>query len=160
MKVGQLDLAERKEVLRSLLAARGKTLNERAFSNDLAVLATKREAGNVKYLKMLADELSMFGYFDELGSQLNRAGETSEKLLVQILARLEVEFGLELVADTLALLYVSRDHGGLTEQHLKLALSSLPGRPYLTANGVAPLQVSMLLSGLDQFLQTTQGRRS
>jgi hypothetical protein len=35
MKVGQLDLAERKEVLRSLLAARGKALDERAFSNEL-----------------------------------------------------------------------------------------------------------------------------
>jgi hypothetical protein len=45
-------------------------------------LATKRESGNVKYLKLLADEMAMYGYFDDLGSQLNKAGETSEKLLV------------------------------------------------------------------------------
>ena len=156
-KVGQLDISERKEILRLLLASRGKALDERAFSNDLAILATKRDAGNVKYLKLLADEMSKFGLFDELGSQLNKAGETSEKLLQQILARLEEDFGTDLVEDSLAILFVSKVHGGLSEHHLKLALNSLQGRSYLGTETIAPLKVSMLLSGLDQFLQPTRG---
>jgi len=156
LKLVQLDVAERKEILRDFLSERGKALDERAFSNDLSQLASKREAGNVKYLKLLADEMSMFGFYDELGLQLARVGETSDKILQQVLARLEDDFGPELVSDTLALLFISRHHGGLSEQHLKMGLSSLTDRSHHTNGSVSPLQVSMLLSGLDAFLKPTR----
>ena len=97
LKIGLLDISDRKEILRTLLSERGKALDERAFSNDLSQLANKREAGNAKYLKLLSDEMSSFGHFDELGLQLERVGDTSEKLLQQILSRMEDDFGTELV---------------------------------------------------------------
>ncbi len=97
----------------------GKRLDESAFSNQLNVLVSKREAGNAGYLRLLADEIASFGLFDDLDAKLSAVGGTTKELLEQILFRLEEEMGRDLVDRTVALLCVAPY--GLTEPQLKMA---------------------------------------
>ena len=61
------------------------------------------------------------------------------------------------VSTILSLLYMSRPLGGISEPHLTQALSSMDFR---SQNTVTPLHLSMILRGLDAFLQPTKGSLS
>lgn len=164
--IGSLDYADRKDIARQMLKEHGKVLDESNFNNQLGTLVGKRDAGNVSYLKLLCQEMASFGVYEELRSKLDCIGETSEKLLDEILQRAEKEVGKALVISAIHLLLTSQ-LTGLSQSVLELALSKVQemhahhrddenvintGVPFVNL-----LQVAVLLNSLDEFLTPTQG---
>ena len=182
VRIGNLDLVERKEMCRHWLSKAGKKLEETAFNNQLNLMIGKRDATNAGYLKMLTEEIVSFGIYEELELKLREAGGTFAELHAQILDRLEDEVGEALVQDMLGILSLSTANGyGMTEPYLLAALTfasqlrqkSSSEQTKLSSSGCGPsmlaralecavprltaLQLSMALNALDPFLQPTKG---
>ena len=182
VRVGNLDLVERKALCRHWLGKVGKRLEETAFNNQLNLMIGKRDATNAGYLKMLTEEMVNFGIYEELEFKLREAGGTFAELQAQILDRLEEEVGEALVQDMLGVLSLVTANGyGMTEDYLQTALTfaarlrqmedSSPKQhklsesyPILLARKLecavprlSALQLSMALSALEPFLQPTKG---
>ncbi|XP_059091698.1 telomerase protein component 1-like, partial [Tigriopus californicus] len=172
IRVGPLTLLEKKALVRHSLAQRGKKLDETAFNNELNLLVSKRDASNPAYLSLLTNEMAGFGVFEDLQSKLSMAGNTMSELLSQILERLEIDLNEELVANAMCCLALSAKLG-LTENELHSALALLNTSPFskrdvtvaelsqILSEGqfkpIPPLQLSILINGLESFLQPTQG---
>ena len=181
VRIGHLDLVERKDLCRHWLSKAGKRLEETAFNNQLNLMIGKRDATNAGYLKLLTEEIVNFGVYEELEFKLREAGSTFAELREQILDRLEDEIGKALVEDVMGILSLSTANGyGMTEAHLQTALTFISrlrqtdaweqsrllslGSPCALAEALehpiprlTALQLSMALNGLESFLQPTKG---
>ena len=65
---------ERKLITSHLLKKFGKTLTDSAFDNQLAMIASKREANNPAFLQLLCTEISKFGVFEKVHEELKLLG--------------------------------------------------------------------------------------
>ena len=162
--IGALDYTDRKEIARSMLKEYGKVLCESSFNNQLGNLVSKREAGNVTYLKLLCDEMASFGVYEKLDARLNSIGETTEKLLEEILERAENETGKELVVDIFNI-FLATELTGINQPILELTLSKLQefrkNHQNKKESGSCPkinsLQISVALGNLNEFICPTKG---
>ena len=162
--IGGLDYTDRKEIARSMLKEYGKVLCETSFNNQLGNLISKREAGNVTYLKLLCDEMASFGVYEKLDAKLNSIGETTEKLLDEILERAENEIGIELVVDIINI-FLATELTGINQPILELTLSKLQefrkNHQNKEESGSCPkinsLQISVALGNLNEFICPTKG---
>lgn len=172
IRVGPLTLLEKKALVRQCLEQRGKKLDETAFNNELNLLVSKRDASNPAFLSLLTNEMAGFGVFEELQSKLSMAGNTMPELLSQILERLEMDLSEELVGNAMCCLALSAKLG-LTENELHSALALLNTSPFekrdvtvaelsqILSEGqfkpIPSLELSILINGLESFLQPTRG---
>jgi telomerase protein component 1 len=152
--VEPMDLSDRRAMAIQFLKVFGKTLKEEAFDNQLSTLISKREAGNAAYLKMLCIEITRYGVFEQVSSQIKNLGESLDGLLTNILKRVEEEVGSKFVANTVLLLVTSGDLG-LTETRLCSIMSEEFMPDEFDAN--VSMSLSLLLNGLEPFLQPTLG---
>ena len=126
LEVQPLDEAERRRLIHDFL---------QQFTRDLGPERTQRlvDAGqtcNPLYLRVLLDELRVFGIFEKLSERIDwylEAGDPQE-LYRKVIARWEQAYadGSALVRETLSLLWAARR--GLSEAELLEALGE-PGRP-------------------------------
>ena len=75
LRIEELNWTERKLITSHLLKKFGKTLTDSAFDNQLAMIASKREANNPAFLKLLCTEISKFGVFEKVDEELKVLGE-------------------------------------------------------------------------------------
>ena len=75
LRIEELNWTERKQITSHLLKKFGKTLTDSAFDNQLATIASKREANNPAFLKLLCTEISKFGVFEKVDEELKVLGE-------------------------------------------------------------------------------------
>jgi hypothetical protein len=134
---------ERREIIRAVPSLSAKTLDD----SQVGLLLSNPATANPLFLLVALEELRGFGSYDQLTERIDslpREGDTVTALFDQVLARLEEEFGKELVRVVLALLASARR--GLSEQELHSLTASLPGaddlfvvlrqlRPYLLRRG-------------------------
>ena len=164
LPISGLDYTDRKEIAKSMLKEYGKVLCESSFNNQLGNLISKREAGNVTYLKLLCDEMASFGVYEKLDAKLNSIGETTEKILDEILERAENEIGKELVVDIINI-FLATELTGINQPILELTLSKLQefrkNHQNKKESGSCPkinsLQISVALGNLNEFICPTKG---
>eukprot|EP01119_Soliformovum_irregulare_P012097 TRINITY_DN311_c0_g3_i1.p1 TRINITY_DN311_c0_g3~~TRINITY_DN311_c0_g3_i1.p1 ORF type:complete len:944 (-),score=326.09 TRINITY_DN311_c0_g3_i1:1917-4748(-) len=118
ISVGELNLAEREEIVRKTLWEFRKKLS---FS-QMEQLLSKSDSHRPLYLVTACEELRVFGVFEELSDRILRMSETAPDLLGEVLERLEGDHGRVLVETSLSLLECSR--GGLLESELLMLLGT------------------------------------
>lgn len=148
--VGVLDISDKAKIVRKKLAAHRKALDESPFNNQMKILMSKREAGNPLYLHLACEELRMFGVFEEVTEYLRKMPATIAMLLQEVLNRMEMEHGVELLSSALAILCIVRN--GLKEEEMSGILSLLfSNKPHEAR--VPPIIISQLIRSLQSFLQ-------
>ena len=155
--IGALDMWDKAEMVRQSLLKHRKTLDESPFNNQMKLLLSKREANNPLYLHLACEELRVFGIFDQVTTFLKKMPPALSNLLQEILVRLEMEHGQDLLSTSLALLSLVRN--GLLEHELAGVLANyFVEKDAESDEGDAALPcmvVSRLLRSLQSFLQPT-----
>ncbi|XP_033107315.1 telomerase protein component 1-like [Anneissia japonica] len=159
-----LEILEKSDMIRSVLAVHRKVLDESPFNNQLKILSSKREANLPLYLTLACEEIRMFGVFEELSKKLKSMAHTVSTLLVDIFQRLEGDFNKDIISTALCLLVCARN--GLFEDELHQLLSMhrmLNSKKYkyqdvknikLSAENLMPQATfRRLLRSLQRFLQ-------
>ncbi|KAF0288989.1 Telomerase protein component 1 [Amphibalanus amphitrite] len=93
-----------------------KTLEEKAWNNQLRTLTSKRGAGDPLYLQLACEELRTFGVFEQLSVKLSSLGQTVSALIQDIISRLEETFDAGMVRQVLCAVTISAQ--GLAEDDL------------------------------------------
>jgi nephrocystin-3 len=119
-KVEPLGVEERKELIRQFLGEYSRTLSPKRVDQ----IANAPQSANPLYLRVLLDELRLFGEHERLEERINyylEAG-TPYELYEKVIIRWENDYegDSDLVGDTLSLLWAARH--GLTESELLHAL--------------------------------------
>lgn len=65
-QVGNLDIMDKAVVVKKNLEKFGKSLDERAFNNQVSLITQKKDANNPLFLKIACEELKIFGVFEEV----------------------------------------------------------------------------------------------
>ncbi len=120
LEVEPLTVDERKELIRQFLHDYGRTLSPARVDR----IAAAPQSSNPLYLRVLLDELRLFGEHEQLEARIGHylQAESPQDLYRKVIARWEQDYaeGTTLVADTLSLLWAARR--GLAEAELLLAL--------------------------------------
>jgi len=116
-KISPLQEDERRQLVTDYLSRFTKTLDER----QLSTIIRSPQTGNPLFLKVLLDELRVFGIYEQLDELMTGYLGASDptQLYNMILARLEKDYGQTcpgLVRDALSLIWASRR--GLSESEL------------------------------------------
>eukprot|EP01116_Phalansterium_solitarium_P003945 TRINITY_DN1478_c0_g2_i3.p1 TRINITY_DN1478_c0_g2~~TRINITY_DN1478_c0_g2_i3.p1 ORF type:complete len:2362 (+),score=859.43 TRINITY_DN1478_c0_g2_i3:58-7143(+) len=111
---------DRKEVVRTILAAYNKRLDERPMNDQMRVLVAYPDADLPLYLTLACQELRVFGVYEELSTRIAALGGTIGRLMDDCLERLESDHGRPQVRLLLSLLLLAR--GGLLESELRQLL--------------------------------------
>lgn len=68
--LGSLESPDKAVVVRHVLGAYRKKLDESPFNNQMRTLLSKREAGSPLYLALACQDLRLFGAFEHMNEQL------------------------------------------------------------------------------------------
>ena len=162
-EVPSLPVADRSQVVKSILSRYGKKLEDSAWDNQMSTLTQKRHAGLPAFLAMACEELRLFGLYEELSLRLRKLPHTMTQLLGDIITRLEQDHGKQLVEHGCCLLAVAPN--GFEEADFRKLLSlslhlgpegmqSLqPGLDEPLSDGKSLLKKSVFC----QFLQSFRG---
>jgi tetratricopeptide (TPR) repeat protein len=133
MEITRLRSAEREIFIANYLEQYGKTLNQAVLKR----LASADRAGDPRYLRIVLEEMRLFGRHDDLSDHIKYllAAQNPDELLERLFVRLEEDYVSphpyrpELVRNTLALIWAARE--GLSESELATLLGTasepLPG---------------------------------
>lgn len=121
--IGPLTNDERKEIVRQMLWTYRKRLDERSDNDQIGALLSKVDSDNPLYLRVACEEMRVFGDFERVTERIESLPDRVPALLEQVLERIEIDYGKELVADLLSLLACSR-HGLLESELLELLAPS------------------------------------
>ena len=116
---------ERLQIVREVPSLSAKTLDDR----QVRLLLKNKATQNPLFLLVALEELRGFGSFEQLNARIQtfpHEGDTVTALFIQVIERLELEFGAMLIRDVLTLLASARR--GLSEQELQ-DLSKSHDRP-------------------------------
>jgi len=108
---------ERTDLIKDILWQYHKKLDERPMNNQMRVLLRKADAGNPLYLVVACEELRVFGVYERIADRIKSIGEKIPKLFDEVLHRLELDHGKQLVQDTCSYICVSRN--GLLDIELR-----------------------------------------
>lgn len=131
MKVEPLTPLEKESLMLEYLAQFGKSLD----SKQTQRLSIAPQTSNPLFLRAVLEELRVHGVFEEISSRIDHylSAQNVAQLYTLILERMEKDFSLSLVKDTLALLWLSRR--GLYESEILelLSTSRLAFSPFFSA---------------------------
>jgi telomerase protein component 1 len=143
----QLEVKERRELVRFVLGRYRKQLDERSTNDQMRLLLRKPDAGKPLYLVLACEELRVFGVFEQLTQRVKDLGGSIPRICEELLARLELDHGAEVISLVLGALACSR--GGLLESELRGVLSVGLSRPdQITSSSWASLYHSLAASCL------------
>jgi len=132
---------ERKAIIHRLLKQYGKAL----LPKQVDRIADDEKCAHPLFLRTLLEELRVFGVHERLEEIITRYLDTTgtEDLFQLVLARLEEDYGEELVRETMSLIWAART--GLTEGELQELTEA------------SRLEVSALVIALDYHLLRAEG---
>lgn len=120
LRVELLSIAERQELIREFLRTYGRSLSQARVER----IAQASQSANPLYLRVLLDELRIFGHHEQLDERIGYylQAASPDQLYGKVIARWEADYGsgTTLVGDTLSLLWAARY--GLSETELLDAL--------------------------------------
>ncbi|KAF2069233.1 hypothetical protein CYY_009450 [Polysphondylium violaceum] len=127
-----LEISDRHLITTKTLELYSKKLEPKLLDK----LISKTHAKFPLFIKLACEELRVFGTFDKLAMFINKIPDTINQLIINIISRLEEDFGKELIKKTLCFIGLSRF--GLHESEL-LNLLKEKNKPTLPFNVWAPL---------------------
>lgn len=74
----------------------------------MKLLLSKRDSGSPLFLKLICDELRLFGVYEKLIQHIRALPQNIPKLIEFSFSRIETETGKQLIVDTFSLLHFSR----------------------------------------------------
>jgi len=107
VKMTQLSVPERTELVRQTLAEYHKKLDERPMNNQMRVLLRKVDAGKPLYLTVACEELRVFGVYEMVSDKIKDMGPQIAKLFDGVLQRLEVRLGFFIYPSPFLILSIS-----------------------------------------------------
>ncbi|XP_077996822.1 telomerase protein component 1-like [Glandiceps talaboti] len=164
IKIGSLDMWDKAEMVRKSLAVHRKTLDESPFNNQMKLLLSKREAGIPLFLSLACEELRVFGIFEKVSQRIKSMAQTVSALLQEVMIRLEIDHGKQLISTALSLLVCVRDGLLEDELHALLSISEMMGdmkysyddikNIHLSADQYLPqANFARLIRGLQSFIR-------
>ena len=114
VQVKELDIDERKEIIRIYLGEHGKKFD----NNQIKKVSSKDQTRNPLYLRTLLDEARFFGNYFELNNYLDKLlkSENTTSLYGKVLERLATDCTEELVNQAMTFVLAARD--GISEEEL------------------------------------------
>lgn len=143
------DWNDRKQLIDQYLETYLKNLDD----DHIRLICAAKGSGNPLYLKILLNELRVFGAYQQLEGEIMRFGDTPSEAFTRVLERLESEAGVPVVSVILSLLCCARD--GLTDAELTQCL--LLGREGLS-EGEASDGMQFCLRQMRPYLARQLGR--
>eukprot|EP01133_Synstelium_polycarpum_P004222 gene4222-4918_t len=143
-----LEMAERQLIATRTLEACGKKLESKLLDK----LISKTHAKFPLFIKLVCEELRIFGSFDRLAAFVTKLPETTEQLIGSIVSRLEDDFGKDIIKKTLCFIALARF--GLGEGELV---------ELLRERNKAPVPFSVwapLLANITPLLRSDEARSS
>lgn len=139
--VEALDLNRREQLIREWLASYRKALS----TEQTQRIALAPKTGNPLFLKTVLEELRIFGYFEQLDQRIAHLLSTSnpQELFILVLARLETDFGKDIVTQIMQALWAARR--GLSETEIA------------GITGLSRLVISTFLMAIDAHLAKRGG---
>jgi len=132
LSISPLEAEEKKGIVTNILVEKyGK--KQEAFPLD--ILMQKQESNSPLYLYIASEELRTFFHFNEITAFTVNLPETTTGIIEHLLKRLELEFGEQLVCDSLSLIVTSMY--GLSELELGDILSGMYGENYQSQKWLA-----------------------
>ena len=124
LKVEPLSPEERLELVRQFLGQYGRRLSDARIDR----IASAPQSANPLYLRVLLDELRLFGIYERLDERIGHylQAASPNELYGKVIARWEADYGRDVTCDSLSLLWAARH--GLSESELLEALGQ-DGRP-------------------------------
>ncbi|EFA81763.1 hypothetical protein PPL_05758 [Heterostelium album PN500] len=107
-----LEMSDRQLIVEKTLDLFGKRLDSKQCDR----LISKTQAKLPLFIKLVCEELRIFGSFDRLAMFIAKLPETIPQLIDQMITRLEDDFGKDLIRKTLC--YIALSRYGLTETEL------------------------------------------
>ena len=89
----------------------------------MKLLLSKRDSGSPLFLKLVCDELRLFGVYEKLIQHIRALPQNIPKLIEFSFSRIETETDKQLIVDTFSLLHFSRQ--GMYEVCVVYRMSSL-----------------------------------
>jgi tetratricopeptide (TPR) repeat protein len=112
MNIGLLSISERLEIIKKMLEIWRRKLDDRHIDDLIKIDAT----ANPLYLKIALEELKISGRFETISAFIHSLPANVPDLFIQILIRLETDYGKTFVSKALSYIYCSRH--GLSETEL------------------------------------------
>ena len=147
--IGSLSVKERKDLVRQTLLEYNKKLDERPMNDQMRLLLKKTDADKPLYLIVACNELRLFGIFEQLTDKLKTLSQTTSKLFEEVLVRLELDYGKEIIKTIMTIIACSRI--GIIEDDLLVLLKRKEKQETML-----PLVIwSSIYSGIHSLLRIT-----
>ena len=136
-----LDIKRRVQLIGDWLASYRKAL----ASEQTQLIAQAPQTGNPLFLKTVLEELRIFGYFEQLDQRISTllSANNPQELFILVLARLESDFGKDIVTQIMQVLWAARR--GLSETEIA------------GITGLSRLVISTFLMAIDAHLAKRGG---
>ena len=136
-----LDIKRREQLIREWLASYRKALT----AEQTQLIAQAPQTGNPLFLKTVLEELRIFGYFEQLDQRISTllSANNPQELFILVLARLENDFGKDIVTQIMQALWAARR--GLSETEIA------------GITGLSRLVISTFLMSIDAHLAKRGG---
>ena len=136
-----LDIKRREQLIREWLASYRKALT----AEQTQLIAQAPQTGNPLFLKTVLEELRIFGYFEQLDQRISTllSANNPQELFILVLARLENDFGKDIVTQIMQALWAARR--GLSETEIA------------GITGLSRLTISTFLMAIDAHLAKRGG---
>ncbi|XP_023346336.1 telomerase protein component 1 isoform X3 [Eurytemora carolleeae] len=108
VKLGQMDLKDRKDYVRSRLGVLGKTLNEDSYENQIDDLVSRREGGSPAWLNAAINRLVKFSSYNTISQDIRGLGNSMKELYLQQLSTAVDSCGEEAVSTAVRIIYLSK----------------------------------------------------
>lgn len=156
LKIGRLSNEEKTALIREFLAFFGKKLPERFVK----MLSEAEQTGNPLYLRVLLDELRVFGEHEQVPERIRYylAAKDGTQLYGLMLERMEEDYGKRPVRDTMSLIWASRKGLSVSEIMEMEGISPVEFYPFLYAMGESLMSRSGLLTFAHDSLRETVKR--
>ena len=136
-----LDIKRRVQIIGDWLASYRKAL----ATEQTQLIAQAPQTGNPLFLKTVLEELRIFGYFEQLDQRISTllSANNPQELFILVLARLETDFGKDIVTQIMQALWAARR--GLSETEIA------------GITGLSRLVISTFLMAIDAHLAKRGG---
>lgn len=147
---------------RSIVESRLRKHSKKLSSSQMELLLKKKDSNRPLYLTVACEELRVFGVFEQLESRIKQMAENVPELFVEVLKRLEKDYGKQLVSSCLSILASARN--GLTETECKSILGIWSNSSVITKKSDLTLLPNKkwdpLKRGLKEYLSISGGDQS
>eukprot|EP00116_Pleurobrachia_bachei_P000281 sb/3460543/ len=136
LNIGKLSATEKSSVAKEILRNYGKKLEDKGFNSQMAMLLSKKESNNPRFIEMCISHLRHNAFFETLSDHIKQLPQTIEELYIEVLRKAQ---NMSAADRVMQLLYCSKN--GMYEADL------------LGFSGLKPMALATLLQSVELFIE-------